>query len=233
MIPEAIVLAGGLGTRLKPVVSDLPKSLAPVAGRPFLAYLLDHSLKQGLSKFIFALGFRSEQIMDFVKTYLPAGTYSFSTEEEPLGTGGAVFQACALTTSENLIVLNADTFFGVSLEALSDLQMKRNPSCTLALKPMRNFDRYGVVETGENQVITGFREKKFRESGLINGGVYALHAASFRQKKFPRVFSLEKDFFEKEFPGEEKLGLISDAYFIDIGVPEDYERAQTELIRNI
>ena len=227
MIREAIVLAGGLGTRLKPVVGDLPKSLAPVSGKPFLAYLLDYAKKQGIEKFIFALGYKSERIESFIKEYLPRSSYIFSVEEEPLGTGGAVFKACKEVSGTDTMVLNADTFFGISFLNISIIHELRKASCTLALKPMKSFDRYGAVEI-ENQVITGFSEKKFHTSGLINGGVYALSAVDFRQHPFPPVFSFEKDFLEKEYKGRKIMGMVSEAYFIDIGIPEDYDRAQRE-----
>lgn len=229
MIREAIILAGGLGTRLKPVVGDLPKSLAPVSGKPFLGYLLDFAKKQGIQKFIFALGYKSELIESFVKEYLPGNSCLFSLEKEPLGTGGAVLKACKEITGTDAMVLNADTYFNVSLLNLSIIHELQKASCTLALKPMKSFDRYGAVEV-EHQVITGFSEKKFHASGLINGGVYALSAASFLQQSFPPVFSFEKDFLERVYKGGKIMGMISDAYFIDIGIPEDYERAQRELV---
>ena len=227
MIREAIILAGGLGTRLKPVVGDLPKTLAPVSGKPFLGYLLDFAKKQGIQKFIFALGYKSDLVESFVKKYLPGNSYTFSLEKEPLGTGGAIFKACREISGTDAMVLNADTWFGASFLNLSIIHELQKASCTLALKPMKSFDRYGAVEV-EHQVITGFSEKKFYASGLINGGVYALSAASFLQLSFPPVFSFEKDFLEKTYKGGKIMGMISDAYFIDIGIPEDYERAQAE-----
>ncbi len=232
MITEAIVLAGGLGTRLQTVVTDLPKSLAPVAGKPFLAYLVDNAKKQGIKKFIFALGHKSEQIEGFVKEYLPEGSYLFSIEDEPLGTGGAIYKACKLVTTPNIIVLNADTFFGISFLNLSIIHELRKANCTMVLKPMKSFDRYGAVDIYK-QVITGFSEKKHQASGLINGGIYALNADTFLQKSFPNAFSFEKDYLEKEVQNGKIMGMISDAYFIDIGIPEDYERGQRELLFNI
>jgi D-glycero-alpha-D-manno-heptose 1-phosphate guanylyltransferase len=229
MITEAIVLAGGLGTRLKSVVADLPKSLAPVAGKPFLAYLLDYATQEGIKKFIFALGYKTEQLEDFVKKYLPETSYAFSIEQEPLGTGGAIYKACKLVSTNNAIILNADTFFGVSFSQLSAIHEQSDAECTLALKPMKAFDRYGIVEINEEKTVTGFREKRFQTEGLINGGVYALKVRPFLQKSFPYVFSFEKDYLEKYFAKENILGLVSDAYFIDIGIPEDYQRAQKEL----
>jgi D-glycero-alpha-D-manno-heptose 1-phosphate guanylyltransferase len=232
MITEAIVLAGGLGTRLKATVPGIPKSLAPVAGKPFLAYLLDHARKEGITKFIFALGYGSEQIEIFVKEFLPEGTYIFSLEQEPLGTGGAIYKACMKVASQDIVVLNADTFFGISFSNLAIIHELGKAACTMALKPMKAFDRYGAVEIYK-QVISRFNEKKYYAEGLINGGTYALSSRRFLQKSFPAVFSFERDYLEKEYDGMQILGMISDAYFIDIGVPEDYYRAQTELLEAI
>jgi D-glycero-alpha-D-manno-heptose 1-phosphate guanylyltransferase len=229
MIREAIILAGGLGTRLKSVVADLPKSLAPVAHKPFLAYLLDYAGQQGIEKFIFALGYKTEQIETFVKEYLPAGSYDFSVEDQPLGTGGAIYNACSRISERHSIVLNADTFFAVPFSALAEMQYKYDALCTLALKPMTAFDRYGVVNIGAEHDVTGFSEKKWQQKGLINGGVYALSVQRFLQKSFPFVFSFEKDYLEKEYGRDKIRATVSDHYFIDIGIPEDYQRAQHEL----
>jgi D-glycero-alpha-D-manno-heptose 1-phosphate guanylyltransferase len=232
MITEAIVLAGGLGTRLQPVVADVPKSLAPVAGKPFLSYLLDFARKGGITKFIFALGHKTDQIERFVEGYLPAGSYMFSVEEQPLGTGGAIYKACSQVSDRDTLVLNADTFFGISFANLSIIHELQKAACTLALKPMTSFDRYGAVGI-DKQLITGFMEKKHHASGLINGGVYALSAKQFLENSFPSVFSFEKDYLEKEYPKQNIYGMVSDAYFIDIGIPEDYQRAQQELVTHI
>jgi D-glycero-alpha-D-manno-heptose 1-phosphate guanylyltransferase len=232
MINEAIILAGGLGTRLQSAVPDLPKSLAPVAGKPFLSYLLDYSKKQGINKFIFALGHKNDQIESFVKKSLPEGSYLFSVEDQPLGTGGAIYKACNLVEGPNVVVLNADTFFGISYLNLTIIHELRKSNCTLALKPMKAFDRYGAVEI-EKQLVTGFSEKKYYKEGLINGGVYALSVAALLQKSFPVHFSIEQDYLEKEYRNGKILALVSDAYFIDIGIPEDYQRAQEELVLHI
>jgi len=232
MIKEAIILAGGQGTRLKSVVQDLPKCLAPVAGKPFLAYLLDFARKQGIEKFVFALGYKTELIEAFIQQYLPAGSYLFSIEGEPLGTGGALYQAIQRVSGSHAIVLNADTFFSITFLHLSIIHELRKAACTLALKPMKSFDRYGAVEIRE-QVVTGFSEKKYHASGLINGGVYALSKEAFLKKSFPPVFSFEQDYLQKEYLHQNIYGLVSDQYFIDIGIPEDYHRAQTELIQHV
>jgi D-glycero-alpha-D-manno-heptose 1-phosphate guanylyltransferase len=233
MITEAIVLAGGFGTRLRSVLKDVPKSLAPVAGKPFLGYLLDFAKKEGIEKFTFALGYKSEEIESFVKQYLAEGSYFFSIEDEPLGTGGAIHKACKMIASADTMVLNADTFFGVSFSQIAGIHEERKAACTLALKPMVEFDRYGSVIISNDMVVEGFSEKKYHARGLINGGVYALNAALFLRTSFPAVFSFEKDYLEKGYSGHQILGVIFDSYFIDIGIPDDYNRAQTELVSQV
>jgi D-glycero-alpha-D-manno-heptose 1-phosphate guanylyltransferase len=229
MITEAIILAGGLGTRLKSVVGNLPKSLAPVAGRPFLSYLMDYCRKQGIERFVFALGYQTEQIESYVTDNLTAGTFSFSVEDQPLGTGGAIYKASKQIRGKDAIILNADTFFGVSFSELSALHAKLAADCTLSLKPMKDFDRYGVVHITDRLAVNGFQEKKHHANGLINGGVYALQIESFLKLRFPEVFSFEKEYLETRYTDQKMIGLVSEAYFIDIGIPLDYTRAQTEL----
>ncbi len=232
MIAEAIILAGGLGTRLKSAVPDLPKCMAPINGRPFLAFLIDHLRQEGVQSFIFSLGYRHEVIELFLKTAYPGLSYKCSIEEEPLGTGGAVLRACTSAAFNHVIVVNGDTLFAVDIEALSDFHIHRSAECSLALKPMRNSDRYGVVEISENQEILHFHEKKWYDESLINGGVYALDREKFSRRELPPKFSFEKDYLEKYHTGGNMFGLVQDRYFIDIGIPADYERAQTELIRH-
>ncbi|MDQ6764019.1 MAG: sugar phosphate nucleotidyltransferase, partial [Bacteroidota bacterium] len=148
-------------------------------------------------------------------------------------TGGAIKLACGKCEEENVIACNGDTLFEIDLKQLSIFHETKNAKCTLSLKPMENFDRYGVIELNENGSIKSFKEKKFYTSGLINGGVYALNVGSFRNENLPEKFSFEKDYLEKNVgdnAGSEKLfGIVQDRYFIDIGIPKDYERAQAEL----
>ncbi len=230
MIREAIILAGGLGTRLRSVVSELPKCMAPVAGKPFLHYVIAHLQQQGINSFIFSVGYKNESIIEYVSNIQISNfKFQFSIEEEPLGTGGAIKFAIAKSFEKNILVCNGDTLFKINLHQLNDFHLEHNSDCTLCLKPITNFDRYGVVELGTESSVKSFKEKQFYSEGLINGGVYALNAENFNKEKLPYKFSLEKDYLEK-FVGERKLyGLIQDEYFIDIGIPEDYERAQEEL----
>jgi D-glycero-alpha-D-manno-heptose 1-phosphate guanylyltransferase len=229
MIKEAIILAGGLGTRLRSVVSDLPKCMAPVAGKPFLYFVIEHLINLGVDSFIFAVGYKSEMIIDYINGQYPGINKQFSTEAEPIGTGGAVKLACSLVTEKNLLILNGDTLFKIDVEWVSNFHTSCDADCTLSLKSMENFDRYGVVELNEDSSVASFKEKQLYESGLINGGVYALNVASFMQEDLPQKFSFEKDYLEAYFDKRKMFGIIQDEYFIDIGIPEDFERAQVEL----
>lgn len=230
MINSAIILAGGLGTRLRSAVADLPKCMAPVAGKPFIAYVIDHLQKQGIQQFIFALGYKSEAFTEFLEQTLPAGNYKLSIEPEPLGTGGAIKLACSLLTEKTTLIANGDTLFKVQLGNMAGFHHMCAANCTLALKPMQNFDRYGVVELNKDYSIRSFKEKQFYQSGYINGGVYLLHAEKFLQEDLPQIFSFEKDYLEKLYNQRRMYGVVQDEYFIDIGIPEDYERAQKELV---
>jgi D-glycero-alpha-D-manno-heptose 1-phosphate guanylyltransferase len=229
MIREAIILAGGLGTRLRSVVSELPKCMAPVAGKPFLHYVIAHLQKQGVNKFIFSLGYKSDVIIEYINARFSMINAQFSIENEPLGTGGAIKLACANATEKNILIVNGDTLFSIDILKLATLHELNNADCTLSLKPMRDFDRYGVVELKGDLSVGSFREKQFYKTGLINGGVYALNTEKFSKEILPEKFSFEKDYLEKFYNERKMYGFVQDNYFIDIGIPEDYERAQSEL----
>ena len=228
-IKEAIILAGGLGTRLRSAVPDLPKCMAVVAGNPFLYYVVNHFINEGIEKFIFSLGYKHEVIEEYLSKQYAHISIKYTIEEEPLGTGGAIKLACKKATEKNVLVLNGDTAFNIKLHKLAPFHSASGADCTLSLKPMKNFDRYGVVELNEDDSIKNFQEKKYYENGLINGGVYALNVSTFINENLPEKFSFEKDYLEKMFLTRKMFGVIQDEYFIDIGIPEDYERAQTEL----
>src|SRR3989337_4166712 len=145
-INQAIILAGGLGTRLRSVVNDLPKCMAPVAERPFLFYVINYLRSQGIEKFIVSLGYKHEIIEKYLKDYFSTLHYECSIEEEPLGTGGAIQLACQLATEKNVLVGNGDTLFKVNGKDLVSFHAGHETDCTLTLTPMQQFDRYGLVE---------------------------------------------------------------------------------------
>jgi len=226
---ECIILAGGLGTRLRSAVPDMPKCMAPVAGHPFLKHVIDYLLKEGVTKFIFSLGYMHEAIELFLETSYPNLQYQIALESEPLGTGGAIYLACKKATEKNLLILNGDTMFKANLTSMMSFHLQHQAACTLALKPMHDFDRYGVVDINQENCIQSFKEKQHYDSGLINGGIYALNVADFLSIPFPEKFSFEKDYLEKYFSSQKMMGIVQDEYFIDIGIPEDFERAGREL----
>jgi len=229
MIKEAIILAGGLGTRLRSVVSSVPKCMAPVAGNPFLHFVIEFLLEQGIDKIVFSVGYKSEAIIKYVNEQYPKLNAQFSIEEEPLGTGGAVKLACSKATEKNVLIMNGDTLFKIDVQNLMAFHTTHGADCTLTLKPMQHFNRYGVVELNNDNRIASFKEKQQYEFGLINGGIYALNVAGFLQEALPQKFSFEKDYLEQYFEKRKMYGDVQDKYFIDIGIPEDFERAQTEL----
>lgn len=225
---EAIILAGGLGTRLRSAVPDLPKCMAPVAGRPFLFYVVNYLRMQGIEKIIFSLGYMHEVILDWMQQEFPTLNYDYVIEDEPLGTGGAIQLALQKAQTSHVFVANGDTLFKFDAWSMLDQHIDKKAECTLALKPMQHFERYGVVELNEQNAIISFKEKQYYESGLINAGLYLIDKQSFLSRSFPVKFSFEKDYLEKFVEEAIFSGLSRDAYFIDIGIPEDYTRAQTE-----
>lgn len=226
MITECIVLAGGLGTRLRSVVADKPKCMAPVGKHPFLYYLLKYLKEQGITHVVLSLGYKSEQVIDWCKEAHLDIEISFVIEEEPLGTGGGILLAMSEVKGHEFFITNGDTFFGVPLHELYSFHQQKQSALSLALKPMYQFERYGSVELDENGRITAFLEKQFREKGLINGGIYLTSKQYLQSLGLPQQFSFEKEVLEKS---KALYGFISDTYFIDIGVPDDYARVQTEL----
>ena len=228
-VTEAIILAGGLGTRLREAVPDLPKCMAPVNGRPFISFVIRHLQQQGITRFIFSLGYRSDAFTEYLSTVLDSGSFESVIEKEPLGTGGAIQFALSFSKEKNVLVVNGDSIFKIDLSLLADFHFAHQSHCTLALKPMENFERYGVVELNPDHSISSFKEKQFYQKGLINGGVYILNKEHFLTLGLAEKFSFETDYLQKYYTRGNIYGVIQDGYFIDIGIPEDYAKAQKEL----
>jgi D-glycero-alpha-D-manno-heptose 1-phosphate guanylyltransferase len=229
MLKEVIILAGGLGTRLRSVVSDLPKCMAPVAGQPFLKHVIRYLLSQGIEKFIFSLGYKHEIIEEFLTSQFPTLHCEFSVEQEPLGTGGAIYLACKRAKDNDVFVVNGDTLFKADLKKAALFHIEQGADCTLLLKPMQGFERYGAVELDDDYAVSSFREKQYFQTGDINAGIYILNVEQFIDKDFPEKFSFEKDYLEKHYRERKIFGVIQDSYFIDIGIPADFQKAQEEL----
>ncbi len=229
MIKEAIILAGGMGTRLRASVPDLPKSMAPVNGRPFLEYVLDYLELYSVKKVILATGHLHDVIeLHFGKRYKYINI-AYSHETEPLGTGGAVRQAFEQIDGRHAIVMNGDTMFRTNLGKLYDFQLIHQSKLSIVVREVKDAARYGTVEFDETARITAFREKG-QQTGkaCINGGTYAIQKEFFYSLDLPEKFSLEKDCFEKIYTTHPIYALKCHQFFLDIGIPEDYEKAQQE-----
>lgn len=226
---EAIVLAGGFGTRLAHVVPDVCKPMAPVAGRPFLRFVMDQLAANGVERAVVADGYRKEQIEDYFGGFYRGMDVVYSPEDEPLFTGGAVKQALTRCEGDWMFVMNGDTWLDVdfgAMEAVAD-KAPETVKAVIAVKRMRDFERYGTVDVDASGMITAFHEKRPCAEGLINAGVYLIRRDALAS--MPRKFSLENDWFEKVVSSGVLRAVECDGDFIDIGVPEDYELAQTML----
>ena len=226
---EAIVLAGGLGTRLQSVVSDVPKPMAPIGTKPFLEYILKYLRKNGINRAVLSVGYKWETIQNYFGNEYDGIELVYSVENEPLGTGGAIKKAIGKVDEKEVYIINGDTFFDIDLQKLT---LVDDSKMILALKKMYNFDRYGCVEIDENNYVADFREKEFREVGNINGGIYLVKKDLFEAYTLDDKFSFEA-FMQKEYMDLRISSKVFDSYFIDIGIPEDYTKAQSEIGKHI
>lgn len=228
MTKEAIVLAGGFGTRLQSVVKEVPKPMAPLNEIPFLSYLFRYLKEEGIEHVVLAVGYLREIIIDHYGKEFDGIKVSYAIEEEALGTGGGIWNAFKQIKGDKAFVLNGDTFFDIQLAQMHRSFEANEAQFSLALKPMRDFDRYGRVEV-DNSRIVSFHEKEFCKEGMINGGVYLMEKSLFDQVGLSGKFSFEKDFLEAHLDTVKMCAFPFDNYFIDIGIPEDYAQAAIDL----
>ena len=221
---EAIVLAGGFGTRLAHVVSDVPKPMAPVAGKPFLEYILQDLVQNGVKHIAIAVHHKKEVIMDYFGTEFCGIPIDYSVEDVPLKTGGAIKKALSLCREERVFVINGDTFYRVPLKEMQAFADGFGGPVVIAVKGMTDFSRYGKVDVDESRIITCFHEKEFCTRGYINGGVYNISRMAL--ESYPEAFSIEEIYFPEILKKRGIAAFPCNGYFIDIGIPEDYEKAQ-------
>jgi D-glycero-alpha-D-manno-heptose 1-phosphate guanylyltransferase len=233
MIKEAIILAGGFGTRLRSVVSDLPKSLAPVNGKPFLHYLFIYLKKYGIEHVVLSVGYMSEKVMEEFGNEYSGIKVSYAKEETPLGTGGGIRLAMEKCSGAHILAMNGDSFFQVDLSQLFETHLSSSADATLALRKVEDSSRYGTIQLDGKRIIS-FREKspEIKGAALINGGTYLLRRKTFMGITEPeKQFSIEYDFFARHADKLWLQAFESEGYFIDIGIPEDFQRAQEEFKR--
>ena len=229
---EAIILAGGLGTRLRAVVPDLPKPMAPIRGRPFLEHQMDYWIGQGVTRFILSVGYKRELIEAHFGAAYRHCPVVYAREDEPLGTGGGLLLGLAEAQTEPVLVLNGDTFFEVALESMRVQHAANQAQVTVALRRVPNNERYGEVMLNAQNVIEAFSAEPSGDEGIINGGVYIVQRETLLGlgwKPGDKV-ALEKDLFPALLDRKLKMfGMEYTGAFIDIGVPEDYQRAASIL----
>lgn len=225
---EAIVLAGGFGTRLRQVLSDVPKPMAPINHQPFLRYVLDMLVAQGVDRIVIATGYMHEKIEEAFGASYRGAKLLYSQEDTPLLTGGAVKKALTLCTEESILIVNGDTFFEVNYQEMQKQMRVKNADFVIAVKHLQHFTRYGRLEFSSQGHVVKFIEKQPTDDGYINGGVY-LMKRSFLNNELREAFSIEKDVMEIDTINRRIFAYPSEGYFLDIGVPEDYEHAQKTL----
>jgi len=224
---KSVILAGGKGVRLRKVINDIPKPMAPVAGKPFLEYLILQLKKYNIRDVVISIGYKG----DAIKSYFGNGekwdmNISYSPEDEPLGTGGALKKAINMVDDEQFIVMNGDSYLDIDLTEFLDFHMERHAGTTLSLVHRNDTSRYGRVEINKEAKVHRFIGKGVSGYGLINGGIYVFHQdivdiipagnISLEDKILPII--IEKGLF----------GMTVNGFFIDIGIPEDYLRICNE-----
>jgi NDP-sugar pyrophosphorylase family protein len=221
----AVVLAGGMGTRLKSVVADRPKVLADVAGRPFLTYLLDQLRGAGIRRVVLSTGHLAEQFASTIGDGYRGLTVIYAEEQTPLGTGGAVKFAGGFASTEHLLVMNGDSYFDVDLGAYLGWHLREGNDASLLLVRVPDASRYGAVQLGDDERVTAFLEKQpDLGAGLINAGVYVLRRDMLGHIPEGKC-SIERDVFPRWIERFQVKGFAADGEFLDIGVPEDYQRS--------
>ena len=228
---EAVVLAGGFGARLQSSVKDLPKPMAPVHGKPFLTRVLNYLRESGVSRFILSVGYKYETIQGYFGNEYRSTPIVYAVEKIPLGTGGGIKRSLEMAGSSPVLVVNGDTFFDVDLDGLLATHRDRKADMTIAVKYMDDLGRYGSVVFDESGRLISFREKGQHEAGYVNGGLYVIEKDLFAPFALPPAFSFETDFMEVHLKDLKVHVRPYEGYFIDIGLPGDYEKAQQELSR--
>jgi len=229
-LPPAVVLAGGLGTRLGALTAQLPKPMVDIAGKPFLCYLLDYLARQGIKEVILAVGYQAEKIIAYFGKQYKSLSLSYSHETQPLGTGGAILQALTLFKLNQAFIINGDSLFLADLKKLWEFHLDKQTELSLALSLQENSARYGKVILDRQQKIIKFTEKGEAGPGLINGGIYLLEFAVFNNFTKGQKFSFEEEALLSLVNQQQVHGLIDSSYFIDIGLPETYAQAQKDFL---
>ncbi len=231
MIREAVILAGGKGSRLKTVVNDRPKPMALINNKPFLYYLLSNLKKENFAHIILAVGYKYDIIYNFFGHNFMGMEISYAIEETPLGTGGGILNALKHAREKQTFILNGDTFFPVEFNKMEKIANEEKSDLVIALRELSDVSRFGTIAIDEKNRIISFVEKTNQtQTGLINGGIYLINTASFLELSFPEKFSFEENYLTIQFREKMFFGVPFNNYFLDIGIPESYKQAQTDFL---
>jgi D-glycero-alpha-D-manno-heptose 1-phosphate guanylyltransferase len=222
---EAIILAGGLGTRLRQVVQDLPKPLAPVAGRPFLAILLEYLASRGFASAVLSVGYKHELIRSEFGGAFAGLRIRYAVEDRPLGTGGAIRLAARQCDAGEVFVMNGDTYVELEFDAMRAAHRAAGARLSVCTAQVPDVARYGAVVL-EGDRISGFTASGSAGPGRINAGVYLMAGDLLEGMGLPDAFSFERDVLTPKVGALRPLAFPARGLFIDIGVPADYARAQ-------
>ena len=222
----ALILCGGLGTRIRPAIGDLPKALAPVAGHPYLHHMLTYLQTQGLTDVVLCAGYGADEVEDYCGDGSRWGIrVRYSVEDAPLGTAGAIKFAERLIESDPFVVLNGDSLIRADLAALLQYHKRKDAQITLVVTMVADKARFGSVVLAEDESILGFSEKGRHDAGFINAGIYSMNRAILEVIPGERKVSLELDVFP-HLVCRGMYGLPVTGAFLDIGTPEAYQQAQ-------
>jgi D-glycero-alpha-D-manno-heptose 1-phosphate guanylyltransferase len=222
---EAIVLAGGFGTRLRPIVEGLPKPLAPVAGRPFLAILLEYLSRQGFTSVVLSVGYKHELVQSAFGNAFAGISIRYAVEDEPLGTGGAIRLAARQCSGSEVFVLNGDSYVELEFGAMRAAHRALHSRLSVCTVRVVDVERYGTVLVSGDR-IAGFAANGKTGPGQINAGVYLLAGDLLEDMGLPEAFSFERDVLAARLDELRPMAFPTSGMFIDIGVPADYARAQ-------
>lgn len=226
---QALILAGGLGTRLRNVIKDRPKAMALVNGRPFLEYQIRFLKNNGIDDIVLSTGYMSEKIEEHFGSGKNYGvSIVYVEEKELLGTGGAIKNSLDILDRQ-FFALNGDSIFLVDLISMVKFHKNNHADLTLTITKVKDKTRFGNVKIDDKFQILGFVEKENIAGDLINGGIYFFEKNNFDWNAFPQKFSIEKEFFPNVVTKSKVFGFISDSYFIDIGTEEDYEKFRKQI----
>jgi D-glycero-alpha-D-manno-heptose 1-phosphate guanylyltransferase len=228
---DTLILCGGLGTRLRPAVSDRPKALVEIGGRPFLDVLIDELVRCGLHRFVLCTGYGSEQIAAHFRGRGDA-EYALSAEDRPLGTGGAVVHALPLTQSDPIVVVNGDSFCRVNYAELLDFHRRKCALLTIVAAPPAGRDDAGAIRTVDDGRIVEFAEKPGGDSGrgrLVNAGIYVMQRKAADFAPHADSFSLERELFPAAVGTGRCFVFSASGPLVDIGTPERLHAAQEQI----